>query len=237
MTFHNSVGQTGGARAEVYNWRQLTPRAPGWGDAPLRAASVVLPSDGEYSLMQEAAVSPLIAWENFYVITGSSAGALTGLTFVVITLTVGRRQRGVPWGVGAFTTPTIVHLGVVLFISMVLSAPWPALAQPSAVLTLCGLAGLAYAAIVVRRLRRRETYDPVLEDWLWYAAAPLAIYVALVVAALLLPGSPTPALFGIAAVMALLLFIGIRNAWDVATFITFDQSGSSDGQPDDDGQK
>ncbi len=34
---------------------------------------------------------PLTNWANFYVIVGSSAGALTGLTFVVISLIAGRR--------------------------------------------------------------------------------------------------------------------------------------------------
>ena len=36
--------------------------------------------------MEQTVVSPLTAWENFYVIVGSSAGALTGLQFVVIVL-------------------------------------------------------------------------------------------------------------------------------------------------------
>ena len=36
--------------------------------------------------MEPAAVSPFAAWENFYVIVGSSAAALTGLQFVVVTL-------------------------------------------------------------------------------------------------------------------------------------------------------
>lgn len=37
-------------------------------------------------IMGEAALSSLKAWESFYVIVGSSAGALTGLQFVVIAL-------------------------------------------------------------------------------------------------------------------------------------------------------
>ena len=56
----------------------------------------------------------LAAWENFYVIVGSSAGALIGLQFVVITLIAdtpiaqGQAQAG-----DAFATPTIVHFGAV----------------------------------------------------------------------------------------------------------------------------
>lgn len=34
-------------------------------------------------------MSPLTAWANFYVITGTAAATLTGLMFVVITLIVG----------------------------------------------------------------------------------------------------------------------------------------------------
>src|SRR2546428_14082642 len=45
------------------------------------------------SIMQEAALSPLATWQNFYVIIGSAAATLTGLMFVVITLIAGRRVR------------------------------------------------------------------------------------------------------------------------------------------------
>src|SRR6266481_3759436 len=38
------------------------------------------------STMQEAVLSPLATWQNFYVIIGSAAATLTGLMFVVITL-------------------------------------------------------------------------------------------------------------------------------------------------------
>lgn len=175
-------------------------------------------------------MAPLSDWANFYVIVGSSAGALTGLTFVVISLVSEARQGSMSWGVGAFTSPTIVHFGAVLLVAMMLSAPWPALWQVGLLLGLCGVAGVAYSAIVVRRMRRREGYDPVTEDWLWHAAFPLAAYGVLTVMAALLPGNPTPALFGIAAVMALLLFVGIHNAWDVVTYIAIERSESRDEQ-------
>src|SRR5207247_3359319 len=49
------------------------------------------PSGAHYrgSTMDQAVASPLQAWESFYVIVGSSAGALTGLQFVVMTLIAG----------------------------------------------------------------------------------------------------------------------------------------------------
>jgi hypothetical protein len=41
----------------------------------------------------EEARSPLVAWESFYVIVGSSGAALTGLQFVVIALIAEVRKR------------------------------------------------------------------------------------------------------------------------------------------------
>jgi hypothetical protein len=174
--------------------------------------------------MQEAAMSLLAPWESFYVIVGSSAAVLTGLVFVVITLIAENRERSsreaTAAGVAAFSTPTVVHFCVVLFSSVLLSAPWPALAPVRLLLGLAGLGGLGYALIALRRLRRQPRYRPVLEDWLWYGVVPLVAYAVLVGAAVLLAGRPTPALFSVGAALVLLLFLGIRNAWDVCTYLT-----------------
>src|SRR5256885_17016836 len=66
--------------------------------------------------------SPLAGWENFYVIVGSSAGGLTGLTFVVIAL-IRDAARVQPTGLHAFVTPTIVHFGAALALAAYLSMP------------------------------------------------------------------------------------------------------------------
>src|SRR5258708_37081008 len=115
--------------------------------APLPASRI--------SIVQEAAVSPLTAWDNFYVIIGSSAGALTGLTFVAITLVAGTPLRSRGWGIGAFPTPIVVHFGVVLLISAIISAPWPALWHIALTLGLTGVGGFTYLTLVARGLRRR----------------------------------------------------------------------------------
>jgi hypothetical protein len=164
-------------------------------------------------------VLPLTAWENFYIIIGSSAGALTGLMFVVITLIAGRRQDETSWAIGAFDTPIVVHLGVVLFLAALLSAPWSALEPVAILLGFTGLGGMAYVAIVMRRMRRRVAYEMVREDWLWFALLPFAGYITLLVASLLLPSSPDAALFIVGAVLLLLVMVGLRNAWDAITFL------------------
>src|SRR5438045_4188881 len=137
-------------------------------------------------------MSSLTGWESFYVITGSSAGALTGLMFVVITLVAEARSQSPAHGVAAFTTPTIVHFCVALLVSAILSAPWPTLSNAGLPLGFSGLGGMTYAAVVIRRMWRLPTtvYKPDLEDWLWYAAFPLVGYSTLVVGAIVLPGRP-----------------------------------------------
>lgn len=176
-----------------------------------------------------AALSPIAAWESFYVIVGSSAGALTGLQFVVIALVAEMEARTSSSEIRAFGTPTIVHFCAVLLISAILSAPWPTLSGPGLGLGACGLAGIAYAAIVVRRARRQTGYKPILADWFWHAALPIVTYAALFAAAVVLGQYPRASLFAIGATALLLLFTGIHNAWDAVTYIAVERWQSPGG--------
>ena len=177
--------------------------------------------------MQEAALSPLATWQNFYVIIGSASATLTGLMFVVITLTaqVRRRVSLTSDGMGVFSTQNIVHFGEALLIAAILVAPWQALWPVGLLLGLAGLVGVIYIIIVFRRTRRfLTTYQLVLEDWVWYLTFPLVSYSALIVAAMVLPSNAALALFVIGAATVLLLFIGIHNAWDVVTYLALEDS-------------
>ena len=168
------------------------------------------------------------SWETFYVIVGSSGGALIGLQFVVITLIADRRHRTTAGTLSAFGTPTVVHLAAALIVSAIMSAPWGSLVPLSVALGISGLAGLAYSGVVILRARRQTGYKPVWEDWLWYAVLPCVSYAALTVSAAVLRASPELALFAIAAAALGLLLIGIHNAWDTVTHLVV-----SDGRGDE----
>ena len=174
--------------------------------------------------MQEAALSPLAPWQNFYVIIGAAGAALTGLMFVVITLVMGTRARRSSGALGAFGTPNVVHFCIALLVAALLSAPWHVLWNVGRLLGLIGLGGVTYVVIVARRAGRQTDYKPVLEDWLWHTVFPFISYTALVVAAIVFPGNPALALFGIGAVTVLLLFIGIHNAWDTVIYVAVELS-------------
>jgi hypothetical protein len=167
-------------------------------------------------------MNPLAGWENFYVIVGSSAGALIGLQFVVITLIADTPvARADAQAGGAFATPSVVHLGAVLFLSAIVSAPWGALTPVAVLWGLLGLLGTVYCLIVARRLRTQNAYKPVLEDWLFHALLPLVAYAALAASACVAQANARPALFTAAVAALLLLFIGIHNAWDAVTYHVF----------------
>src|SRR6185437_15117753 len=168
----------------------------------------------------------LTSWANFYVITGSSAAALTGLMFVVITLVAGQeRLQHSQDGVETFSSPTVVHFCVALLISAIMSAPWHSHLGPAVLLSLTGAYGVFYAARILRRMGRTSGYEPGFDDWLWYALAPLVGYIAVLAAAIAFAAFPHQALFVFAGSTMLFIFLGIRNAWDTVTYLAINVGG------------
>jgi hypothetical protein len=170
-------------------------------------------------------MTALAGWQNFYVIVGSSAGALIGLQFVVLSLIASRAVRTDPQGGSAFATPTIVHFVAVLALSGILSAPWDGMGATAISWGLLGLAGVVYGVLVTRRLRRLTAYRPEFEDWLFHVLLPVAAYVTLAVSAVAALSHLREALFGVGAAAMLLLFSGIHNAWDAVTYHVFVKTG------------
>ena len=176
-------------------------------------------------------MSELADWNSFYVIVGSSAGALIGLQFVVIALIAETPDARADAQAGAaFSTPSVVHFAVVLLLSAIISAPWHTIGVVGVVWGLMGIGGIVYAIIVARRMRLQTAYRPVFEDWLFHALLPLAAYGILAVSAYVAQSHARPALFLVGAAALLLLFVGIHNAWDAVTYHVFNKTGE---QPKD----
>ena len=170
--------------------------------------------------MAETASALLTEWSNFYVMAGSSAAALTGLMFVVITLvTRVERAEEAHAGISTFSTPTVMHFAGALLVSALLLAPWRSLVHPGVVVALIGLYGVVYILRVMHGTRRLTSYRADLEDWIWFTILPFVAYGAISAGAIALAGAPVRALFVIAGGVVLLIFIGIRNAWDVVTYL------------------
>jgi len=164
-------------------------------------------------------VPALAGWENFYVIVGSSAGALIGLQFVVMTLVANMPRTSGQARIGdAFATPTIVHFATVLLLSAALSAPWDGIGGASLLLGLLGLSGIVYAVIVIRRLRAQAVHQLGFESWLYRGLLPFSAYIMLAASAYGVRANAHNAMFGIGGAALLLLFGGIHNAWEAITY-------------------
>jgi len=162
--------------------------------------------------------SLLAGWDNFYVIIGSAAAGLTGLTFVVIALS---HDAGPvrPDGIRAFVTPTIVHFGGVLALAAYVSMPHQHVATLSAGFLVGGAVGVAYGLHTARNLRKVD-YVPVREDWVWNVIVPTLAYATLLGLGILVWHRAEAALFGVGGLAVMMLFVGIRNAWDIAVWMS-----------------
>lgn len=161
-------------------------------------------------------------WDSFYLLIGSAAAALIGLLFVVTTLTVDIERGRARRGASVYMSPTVFHFGVVLTASAVGLVPDVATTPAGAVIGASALAGLAAACVVAVRIRTGSVVPEEAPHWtdVWYyGVAPAAIYVALAVGSLaVLADSPrAPVIVG--AALTALLLVGIRNAWDLVTWL------------------
>jgi hypothetical protein len=169
--------------------------------------------------MESALLAALSRWANLYVIVGSSAGALTGLQFIVMTLIAQSGGATSRREIRAFGTPTVIHFCAALVISVVMNIPWMTVSHLAVCLGAVAICGLIYSLTVIVHASKSTGYHPDAEDWFWYAGLPVFAYVMLAVAAIFAWSLVGWSLFLIAAISVLFLFMGIRNAWDTVTYV------------------
>ena len=164
------------------------------------------------------AVAIFEGWHEFYFLLGTSAAGLTGLMFVVVSIspeTIATRPHA---GIRAFVTPIVVYFTSVLLISGAMMAPHPSAALLATLLALGALAGIAYMLwIDVHRQWRVSELE--WDDWAWYCALPLAGYLVLLVGAIALWMRSASAVLAIALSCVLFVVVGIRNGWDLALWM------------------
>lgn len=164
-------------------------------------------------------VPQLSGWANFYVIVGSSAGALIGLQFVVIALVASTRTQALSSAVRAFASPTIVYFSSVLLTAGLLSIPHHTRTSLGIVLLTVGAAGLGYVSRVGRHMQRQETYSPDRGDWLWFVHLPAVAYASALAAGATAWSVSAASLVIAGGSAMMLLLIGVHNAWDSAVYM------------------
>jgi hypothetical protein len=159
-------------------------------------------------------------WENYYLMVGSSAGALIGLMFVVVTLTAGRDRAEVEHGKHLYTSPIVWHLAVILALSGAAAVPGIS-PKIFGYLTL-GLAVLGFGwgiRSAVGIARRPGAPDAAGFDIFWYGLAPTIVYIGLGTAGFALLLGKAWATTGVAAGLMALLLVSIHAEWDLVTFL------------------
>lgn len=172
-------------------------------------------------------------WDSYFTLLGTAAASLIGLLFVVVTLTGGFERAKAERGQSLYMTPTMLNFAVVLSGSLMTMVPGltaPRAAALLGVATLAGLGNAAWACLGIRQLGRADD-PPHWTDFWMYGVTPAVVYVALgAVCAVFAAGAPWAA-NALAALLLTLLLVGVRNAWDLITWIATGRAPSSGPRP------
>jgi hypothetical protein len=159
-------------------------------------------------------------WSEYFFMIGSSAAALIGLMFIVVTLTAGRDRKEVEQGKHLYTSPIVWHLAAVLVLSgaaitPIITPKWFGAAAGGA-----ALLGMAIGLRSVFGIRRfAGAPDSQGFDMLWYGGAPATVYLGMMVAAVAIFSGRSWGLAAIAADLMALLLVSIHAEWDLVTFL------------------
>jgi len=161
----------------------------------------------------------LHGWDNFFMMAGTAAATLIGLVFVAVTVATGFSKSSIVHGTRGFVTPTLVRFSGVLFLSLAVLAPWPSARPTGIILSVGGLAGLAYQVKVI--VGRHKVGLILLDwhDWLPHVGVPALGSGSLVAGAAGLLAERSFAPYAIAGAVVLLLFAGIYGAWDLTLWM------------------
>jgi hypothetical protein len=158
-------------------------------------------------------------WDSYYLLIGTAAGALIGLLFVVATLNGGREVSAVTRATKTYLTPTVFHFAVVVTVSALATAPELPTFFAGLALGACALAGLLYSIWVCVRLSQNKLEGQHWSDFWYFGAAPVVTYLALGAAAAAVWMAPATVPYDTAFLLLVLMLLGIRNAWDLVTWL------------------
>ena len=158
----------------------------------------------------------LHGWDNFFIMAGTT---LIGLVFVAVTVGTGFSKSSIVHGTRGFLTPTLIRFSGVFFLSLAVLAPWPSARPIGIILTVGGLAGLAYQISVI--VARHKVGLILLDwhDWLPHVGVPALGSGSLIAGAAGLLAERSFAPYAIASAAVLLLFAGIYGAWDLTLWM------------------
>jgi hypothetical protein len=171
-------------------------------------------------------------WHDYFFMIGSSAAALIGLMFVVVTLTAGRDRQEVERGKQLYTSPIVWHLGAVLVLSGAVIVPAASGRFIGAIVGAAALLGIVIglrsAAGIARRPGAPEAAG---FDTVWYGLAPAIVYVGMAAGAFAIFSGRHWGAEALAADLMALLLVSIHAEWDLVTYLAPIAGPRDPGQP------
>lgn len=167
-------------------------------------------------------------WEEYFLMIGSSAAALIGLMFVVMTLTAGRDPKELERGKKFYTSPIVWHFAVILLLSGLAIAPTIPLAMFGWLCVGLGALGIAMGIRSVIGISRTFSSSDPGFDAMWYGIAPAIFCAGLIVAGFGVLGGHRWGATAIGTDLMALLLVGIHAAWDLVTYLAPTAGQASD---------
>lgn len=161
-------------------------------------------------------------WGEFFLMVGSAAAVLIGLIFVVVTLMNDKPRSTVLTGSELYMGPIVLNMSLVLVLSAAALVPHIAPREYAVIAAICAAWGFwraAHSWIGIGQLSRSGSIEVHWTDRWYYGVVPIAIYLALAAVAAGIWVDEAWGRAGIAATITALLVIGIRNEWDLVTWL------------------
>jgi hypothetical protein len=166
-------------------------------------------------------------WHDFYILVGTASATLVGLMFVAASIGATVFSEANRAALAAFITPTVVHFASVLFACFVVVIPSHGWHSLGILIGAGGLAGAVYSGSILVPVLIRHSFNVDVIDRMFYALIPMAGYLLAVVAAVLLFEQSRVGADLIAVGLLVLLFAGLRNAWDMMVWIVLKVPGGT----------
>ena len=162
-------------------------------------------------------------WENFFLMAGGAAAVLIGLIFVVISLMGDRPRSTVLSGSKLYMGPIV--LGVSFVLTLCAAALTPGITPPvfaciEGAIAIWGLTRAVSSSLGIGRLTGIGGEQAHWTDLWFYGLFPAALYLLSGLVALAFWKEWPWARHGLAAIITAALLLGIRNEWDLITWIT-----------------
>jgi hypothetical protein len=169
--------------------------------------------------MQGSVAELFHTWHDFYLLVGTASATLVGLMFVAASIGSSVFSETHRAALGAFFSPTVVHFASALFICIAVTIPSQTWLTLGVLLAAGGIAGLVYAGRVWVQMFVRRSFTVDLVDRFFYAMIPVLGYLLVLASGVFLLLRTPWSSDVTAAALVTLLFAGIRNAWDMTTWI------------------